>query len=108
MTGTVRWQPLAETAPGTPLAADLNDGSGAMLLSAGTRLDARRLEQLARLGIATVPVAPPPEASGKGGDDALRAGEIRQRLERRFAQAGQGPASRVLFQLLLARQLERR
>ncbi|MDK9689976.1 hypothetical protein [Azospira sp.] len=99
------WLPLAEVIPGTPLAADLADGEGQLLLTAGSRLDAHRLQQLARQGIATVPVPPPPPPPTPE-EIARREGEARLRMERRFTHAGHGQASRALFQVLLQRQLE--
>lgn len=105
MTQAPRWLPLAEVVPGTPLAADLADGEGLPLLTAGSRLDARRLQQLARQGIAMVPVPPPPPPPTPE-EMARREGEARAAMERRFAHAGHGQASRALFQLLLQRQLE--
>lgn len=103
MTTPPLWMPIADIAPDMHLGADLLDAAGQTILTAGSRLDARRLEELARQGIASLPVVPPDPAAGD--PTTAREKEIRRQLKRRFAQAGDNPASRALFQVLLTRQL---
>lgn len=105
MTAPPLWLSIADIAPDMQLGADLLDADGQVILSAGSRLDARRLEELARQGIASLPIVPPDPAASDPA--AAREKEIRRQLEERFAQAGDNPASRALFQVLLARRLAR-
>lgn len=110
MAADLCWLPLAEVSPGTLLADDLADGTGNVLLTAGTRIDAALLATLARHGIDAVPVAASEASAGAGSaeDRAARAAEIRATLEKRFAGAGNNPASQALFETVLAHRLEQR
>jgi hypothetical protein len=106
----VCWLPLADVAPGTPLAGDLADDSGNVLLTAGTRLAPTLLASLARHGISVVPVAAGEASAGSESPDdrAARAAELRAALEKRFAGTGSNPASQALFETVLAHRLEQR
>lgn len=125
MTDAVVWLPPEEIPPGTPLAADLTDEDGTVLLTAGTRLEVHRLAILVRQGITRLPVAPlpppaaaaprpvpeqppaSPEVAAGHPPPNLREEMLRAQLEQRFALAGESPASQALFRTLLAYRLQR-
>lgn len=91
-------------AEGAELAADIADGKGRTLVKAGTVLDARRIEQLGRMGVTLVAVFSAKELSAEE-IESYRA-ETAERVEQLFSSAGDSPLAERLKQAVLEYRLE--
>ncbi len=96
--------PLDQAEAGMRLAVDLRDGSGAILLAAGSELSGALLTALGRRGIKRVVVVN--ESALAGEDREARSEAIRTRLAHLFRRAGGSEADRMLFEALLDYRLE--
>ena len=85
--------------PGMVLAADLNDGQGALLLRRGMTLNPAHLAALRRRGIERCKIVI--EAPGAGTAPAHEQARLQQRLARLFRHSAGIEASDALFQLLV-------
>lgn len=98
--------PLEAALPGMALASPVLDAGGSVLLPRGATLDEAVLASLRRREIAEVCVElpePPPDQAVR---ELMRAA-VEQRLRHLFRTAGDGPASRSLYQAVLDYRLEK-
>lgn len=98
--------PLEAALPGMALASPVLDAGGSVLLPRGATLDAAVLASLRRREIAEVCVVmsePPPDQAMR---ELMRCA-VEQRLRHLFRTAGDGPASRSLYQAVLDYRLEK-
>lgn len=95
----IEQRPLEQVAAGTPVAADVLDSQGNMLLKAGSVVSERLLEQLSRRGVTSLPVAVLEELTPEqrtARDEALEA-----ELTQRFSVVREQPLMARLYDLVL-------
>lgn len=92
--------PMQEVAEGMTVAADVRDAQGTLLAGAGTALTARLIEQLARRGIESLPLAVARVLT------AEERAAVTARLEERFACVRGQPLMERLFEQVLRHRLE--
>lgn len=97
----IELRPLEQVAVGTPLAADVRDDQGNLLVGAGTLLTERLSEQLARRGVETLPVALTHVLT-----EEERAA-LEARLAQRFSCVRGQPLMEQLYQMVLCYQMEK-
>lgn len=101
----IEQRPLAEIAPGTPVATDVTDTQGGLLLKAGSVVTERTIKQLTQRGITSLPVAVTDEATPE--EREARSAALEAQLTDLFSAAREQPLMEQLYRLVLHYRQER-
>lgn len=105
MKPVLRTLPLEQVVPGMWLGGDVCESKGAVLLKAGTRLDASHIVSLGRRGVRAVAIALPAEALSAEQREARRKA-TRAHLEHLFRHRPDTETDRWLHRTLLEYRME--
>ena len=95
----IEQRPLAEIAAGTPVAADVADTQGGLLLKAGSVVTERAIKQLTQRGITSLPVEVTDEATPE--EREARSAALEVQLTDLFSAVREQPLMEQLYQLVL-------